>query len=187
LHIEKLSGGSEEFVETPEAKCIKGEFAGDIHTHCEEKGISNVDVFQEVQWNLNKERPTPRLACVTYPMYDKKNKLFKMGIECDCIKDFGEKEIQEIPSPLVIKGVHQPRENMEFLKKGSARAVGSEGGWGGMIATSAFVADMNNIRRNLKEKGFIETSNKEIVESVKLNLKNSSVIMDMVDEVKLGC
>ena len=189
LHIEKLTGGSQEYVKSSEPKCDKGKFTGDIHTHCDEKGISDVDIFQEVQWNLNKERPTPRLSCVTYPMYNKKDKLFKLGMECDCIKNFGEKEILDIPTPVYVKGkrVKRKEDEIKFFKEGSPKMVGRAGGWAGMLQKDLFVADMHNIRNKLQEKGLIKTEQKEVA---KITLKPEdphNVWVEIEDEIKLKC
>lgn len=152
LHIVNIKSGSKEWVKAPKQKCDKGEFFGDIHTHTEEKGISDADIFQEVKWNLNNSRVTPRLSCVIYPKYTKDDVLNKLCLECDYIKKFGEKEISEIPDVL---GEKRKKENIEFLKYGDIRSVGGAG-WGGMFQRLGFITDMYNIRNNLIKRGYID-------------------------------
>jgi len=185
LHTEKITKGSEEWVKAPEPTCERGEFIGDIHTHTEEKGVSDVDIFQEIQWNLNKERQIPRMSCVIYPKYNKQDILEKMALQCDYIKEFGEKEILEIPKPFIIEGkrLERKKEEIDFFKRGSPRQVGADGGWAGMIARHGFISDMRNIRLNLIEKGFIDTFEDDIIK-IKKAEKNTALI-DIKDEVKI--
>ena len=154
LHFENITEGTEEKVKVPPEKCEVGEPIGYIHTHNEEKGISDVDIFEYLQASLRNRTKFPRLDCVVYPVY-KNKRMNEVRIECDYVNKIHEKDIKEIP----LFGKERDEENIDFIKYGSPYSIR------GTFHTLGFVSDMNSIREKLRKENKVRTDN-EVVAKV---------------------
>ena len=171
LHFENITIGSKEKVKIPEFSCNEGTPFGYIHTHSEEKGISDVDIFCYLQHSLTDKTKFPRMDCVIYPMYDKDGRLYKIGMECDYVSKIKHDDVKQIPK----FGKERDEQNIEFIKHGNPYIIR------GLFEKMAFIADMNEIRKSLIDKKLIKNKRQDIAKIIWKNNKPSEIDIDDIE------